>query len=253
MNERLKEMARNQIIYNIQDVFIGPSPASGYHFINYSGGLNNNHEDLPHVTYIPFQYKSPNPALIHAFIPKDKNENTFPRNHNLLKRLDRIQNFNYEISSNRTNVNQIGKAASVDRIHLTKPEINLNFSYVLASLKNEMRMGFNVNYPRLDYPVTGDKYFFRTDTGNGLFLFSGFLNRDEAKPDPIKSSRGEGIDVKFPSFGMIQPTPSPNPNVYSSNIPYYIGKNLNSLHKISGIKIIDIAAGFDSSAYIQSL
>ena len=238
-------MARNQIIYNIQDVFIGPSPASGNHFINYSGGLNNNHEDFVHVSYEDFQYQSPNPAVIHAIIPKDKNQNTFPRNHNLLKRLDRIQSFNYEISSDRSNVNQIGKAATIDRIYLTKPEINLNFSYILASLKNEMRMGFNVNYPRLDYPVTGDKHFFRTDVNNPLFLFSGFLNRDNGKPDPIKSSRGEGIEVKHPCFASIQPTPTPNPNVYSNNIPYYIGKNINPVLKISGIQIIDIAAGFD--------
>jgi len=238
-------MARNQIIYNIQDVFIGPSPASGNHFINYSGGLNNNHEDFVHVSYEDFQYQSPNPAIIHAIIPKDKNQNTFPRNHNLLKRLDRIQSFNYEISSDRSNINQIGKAATIDRIYLTKPEINLNFSYVLASLKNEMRMGFNVNYPRLDYPVTGDKYFFRTDKENPLFLFSGFLNRENEKPDPIKSRRGEGIEVNFPCFTPIQPTPTPNPNFYSNNIPYYIGKNINPILKISGLKIIDITAGFD--------
>jgi len=237
-------MARNQIIYNIQDVFIGPSPASGNHFINYSGGLNNNHEDFPHVTYEDFQYKSPNPAVIHAIIPKDKNQNTFPRNHNLLKRLDRIQSFNYEISSDRSNINQIGKAATIDRIYLTKPEINLNFSYILASLKNEMRMGFNVNYPRLDYPVTGDKYFFRTDINNPLFLFSGFLNRDNTKPDPIRSSRGEGIQVKSPCFNMIQPTPSPNPNVYSNYIPYYVGKNLNPLITMYGKEVVDAAAGF---------
>jgi len=244
-------MARNQIIYNVQDIFMGPSPASGYHFINYSGGLNNNHEDLPYVTYEAFQYKSPNPAIVHAYIPKDKNENTFPRNHNLLKRLDRIQEFNYSISSERTNINQIGKAATIDRIHLTKPEINLNFSYLVASLKNEARMGFNVNYPRLDYPCTGDKYFFRTDKNNPLFLFSGFLNRDGTKPDPIKSSRGEGIDVKAPCFAMIQPTPSPNPNVYSNYIPYYIGKNLNPLITIAGKDVVDAAAGFYHSFVVN--
>ena len=73
-------MAKNQVIYNVEDIFIGPCPASGNHFINYSGGLNNNHEDFPYVTYENFQHISPNPAVINAIIPKDKNQNTFPRN-----------------------------------------------------------------------------------------------------------------------------------------------------------------------------
>jgi hypothetical protein len=83
----IRFMAKNQVIYNVEDIFIGPCPASGYHFINYSGGLNNNYEDFPYVTYENFQPISPNPGFISNTILKDKNQNTFPRNHNLLKRL----------------------------------------------------------------------------------------------------------------------------------------------------------------------
>lgn len=247
-------MAKNQIIYNVEDLFIGPCPASGNHFINYSGGLNNNYEDLPYVTYENFQHISPNPAVINAIIPKDKNQNTFPRNHNLLKRLDRIQNISYDISTNRTIINQIGKAASVDRIHLNKPQVSVSFSYILSSLRNEARMGFNINHPRLDYPYTGDKYHYRTDNDDPLFVFSGFLNRDYSKNYPQLSTRGEGISVESPCFEYIPP--SPNPSVISQNIPFYVGKNINPIiqfeYAFSGsIANIDLAAGFYHSFLIR--
>lgn len=241
-------MAKNQIIYNVEDLFIGPCPASGHHFINYSGGLNNNHEDFPYVTYESFQPISPNPGVISNIITRDKNQNTFPRNHNLLKRLDRVQNISYDISTNRTVINQIGKAASVDRIHLNKPQVSLSFSYILSSLRNEARMGFNVNYPRLDYPYTGDRYHYRTDREDPLFFFSGFLDRDYSKTYPQLSDRGEGINsdsLCYEYTGL----KSPNPNFISQNIPFYIGKNINPFFQFENN--IDVTAGFYHSFLIR--
>lgn len=244
-------MARNQVIYNVEDVFIGPCPASGYHFINYSGLLNNISDDIPHE-YTTFQHISPNPSVINLPAPFDKNENIFPRNHNLLKRIDRIQDVTYEIQTERTIINQIGKAASVDRIHLNKPQISLSFSYLLSSLRNEARMGFNVNYPRTDYPYTGDKYFYRTDNGDPLFLFSGFLNRDYAKEYPLTVNRGEGVDpVESPCFEFIQPSPTPNPNFVSNNVPFWVGKNLNPILVFSNVETLDVAAGFYHSFVLR--
>lgn len=238
-------MARNQIIYNVEDVFIGPCPASGYHFINYSGQLNNNYEDFPYVTYESFQHISPNTGVINAIIPKDKNENTFPRNHNLLKRLDRIQDVSYEIISTRTPISEIGRATVLDKIQLNKPEISLSFSYILSSLRNEARMGFDVNYPRLDYPYTGDKYFYRTDNGEPLFLFSGFFDRNYSKKYPLITNRGEGTEPQAspPCFQFIQQT-SPNPNVISNYIPFWIGKNLSPVITFVNLNLTDVAAGF---------
>jgi alpha-tubulin suppressor-like RCC1 family protein len=249
--ERHKEMARNQIIYNVEDIFIGPCPASGHHFINYSGQLNNNYDDISQ-NYTSFQPVAPNPSAVSHTIPVDANENIFPRNHNLLKRLDRIQSVSYEIASSRTIINQIGKAASVDRIHLNKPQVNLTFNYLLSSLRNEARMGFNVNYPRTDYPYTGDKYFYRTDNGDPLFLFSGFLDRSYSKNYPQLSTRGEGIAVGSPCFEYIQPDQTPNPNAISQNIPFYVGKNINPIIYFENISTIDIAAGFYHSFLIKN-
>ena len=237
-------MAKNQIIYNVEDLFMGPCPASGYHFINYSGQLNNDYQDFPSVSYESFQYKSPNPAVIHTPMPKDRNQNTFARNHNLLKRLERIQNISYQVSSSRTVINQIGKAASVDRIHLNKPEVNLTFSYILSSLKNETRIGFNVNHPRLEYPYSGDKYFYRTDNEDPLFLFSGFLDRSYAKEYPFSGERGEGIGVGSPCFENIQPTQTPNPNFVSSYVPFYVGKHINPLFSFIQPQSFSLSAGF---------
>ena len=239
-------MARNQIIYNVEDVFIGPCPASGYHFINYSGKLNNNYEDFPYVTYESFQHISPNSGIINAIIPKDKNENTFPRNHNLIKRLDRIQNISYEIISTRTPISEIGRATVLNKIQLNKPEINISFSYILSSLRNEARMGFDINYPRLDYPYTGDKYFYRTDNGNPLFLFSGFFDRNYLKKYQITpTNRGEGtaLEASPDCFQFIQPA-TPNPNFISNYIPFWIGKNLSPAITFVNLNTTDVAAGF---------
>jgi len=241
-------MSRNRINYNVQDIFIGPCPASGYHFINYSGGLNNNYEDLPYITYEDFKHISPNPGIVNTLISKDKNENTFPRNHNLLKRLDRIQDISYEIRSNRTIINQLNSGKSyVDTVSINNPEVDISFSYILSSLRNEARMGFNVNYPRLDYPYTGDKYFYRTDNGEPLFLFSGFLNRDYIKPQIFpNTTRGEGIPIDPDCFEYRKHI-SPNKNIISNIIPYYLGKNPSYLSNL-----IDIAAGFYHAFVLNS-
>lgn len=220
----------NQITYNLENLFIGPSPASGDHFINYTGGLNNQYLDI-NQSNINFNPKTPNPRTVSNNITIDSNLNTFPRNHNLLKRLDRIQNINYEIVSSRTIINQIGKASSVDNIHLNKPQVNLNFSYIVANLKNEARMGFNINHPRLDFPYTGDVYSDRNDFGLPSFLFSGFLNRDYIKNNPIDVNRGEGVDIDSSCFGTINPV-TPNQNFISNIIPFWQSLEKGKFKKI---------------------
>jgi alpha-tubulin suppressor-like RCC1 family protein len=245
-------MARNQVLYNVEDIFIGPCPASGYHFINYSGGLNNEYDNIAQ-NYVNFQPATPSPAIISKTISIDANQNIFPRNHNLLKRLDRIQSVSYEITSSRTVVNQIGKAASVARIHLNKPQINLTFNYLVSTLRNEARMGFNINYPRTDYPYTGDKYFYRTDNGDPLFLFSGFLNRDYVQNYPLIVNRGEGIPISSPCFLDYQVT-TPNQSISSTYVPFYVGKNINPVVEqfSTNTGIIDIAAGFYHSFVLSA-
>jgi hypothetical protein len=100
---------RNRIIYQSEALYAGPAPATGYHY----------------GTFTPGQGGSTNTP----------NENT-----NLVKQLQRIQTANYSFTVDRTDVNQFGQLASIDRVILTNPTISLDFSYILANLINESNL-----------------------------------------------------------------------------------------------------------------
>ena len=103
---------RNRVIYQSEAVYVGPSPASGFHFgtLGTFGGSSN---DL-------------------------HNSN------NLVKQLQRVQTANYSFNVERTDVNQFGQLAAIDRIILTNPTVSLDLSYINANLANENILGFNV-------------------------------------------------------------------------------------------------------------
>ena len=132
---------RNRVIYQSEAVYVGPSPASGFHFgtLGTFGGSSN---DL-------------------------HNSN------NLVKQLQRVQTANYSFNVERTDVNQFGQLAAIDRIILTNPTVSLDLSYINANLANEKLLGFNVVSGDTDSTVqsivdfmggSGDErnYFIRT-------------------------------------------------------------------------------------------
>ena len=99
----------NRIIYNAQDVFFGlPS------------GVNN----IPLVTG----------SL------SDGNTGTFE----VLKRIHRVQSFNYDIVTNREDVGLIGRSSFDSHVLSSPPDVNGTVSYFLEGLTNEKKIGFNV-------------------------------------------------------------------------------------------------------------
>ena len=99
----------NRIIYNAQDVFFGlPS------------GVNN----IPLVTG----------SL------SDGNTGTFE----VLKRIHRVQSFNYDIVTNREDVGLIGRSSFDSHALSSPPDVNGTVSYFLEGLTNEKKIGFNV-------------------------------------------------------------------------------------------------------------
>ena len=99
----------NRIIYNAQDVFFGlPS------------GVNN----IPLVTG----------SL------SDGNTGTFE----VLKRIHRVQSFNYDIVTNREDVGLIGRSSFDSHTLSSPPDVNGTVSYFLEGLTNEKKIGFNV-------------------------------------------------------------------------------------------------------------
>jgi len=63
---------------------------------------------------------------------------------NSIKQLHRVQSANYSFNISRTDINQFGELAAIDRIITDTPTVALDFSYYIANMANEETLGFNV-------------------------------------------------------------------------------------------------------------
>ena len=109
-------MARNRVIYQSQALFIAPS-STGCQV----SGLS--------LTSAPFG----------PVTPAQLTGGT-----SLLKKLDRVQNCNFNFTINRQDINEFGKLARIDSIVMESPTVGLDFSYYVTDGLNERLMGFNV-------------------------------------------------------------------------------------------------------------
>lgn len=64
---------------------------------------------------------------------------------NFVTQLQRVQTANTSFQISRTDVNQFGELAAIDRIILEAPTVNLDFSYLIANVYNEKQLGFVVD------------------------------------------------------------------------------------------------------------
>ena len=64
--------------------------------------------------------------------------------YNILKRLEKIQNFNYSIQENRANAQGFGQKQNIFRGISGPPEVTFNFSYIPDGVTNENRLNFDV-------------------------------------------------------------------------------------------------------------
>lgn len=129
-------MSHTRQIYNIWSLGIGPAPSTGYHFENYnSEGINT-----PELTLF---------------------------DSNRIKQIDRVQDFTYNFNIDRTNLSHLGQRSLIDRVIVNRPPIQVNFSYLIAGIRNEDRLGLVVNYPDVtNTPInTGEICCFKNFTG----------------------------------------------------------------------------------------
>lgn len=200
---------RNRVIYQSEAVYVGPSPASGFHFgtLETFGGSSN---DL-------------------------HNSN------NLVKQLQRVQTANYSFNVERTDVNQFGQLAAIDRIILTNPTVSLDLSYINANLANENILGFNVVSGNTDSTVqsildfmggSGDErnYFIRTvsegsDAVNFASSASGTVNG--------VIGIGNGRVTSFSTEGSVGNFPTTTINVEGYNMKFDKGTSGNFVPAIN--------------------
>jgi hypothetical protein len=142
-------MARNRIIYQSEAVYAGPAPATGYQYGTYTPGIGGN-------------------------------SNVPDENRNLVKQLQRIQTANYSFTVDRTDVNQFGQLAAIDRVILTNPTVSLDFSYINSNLSNENILGFTIASGSSDSTVSA---------------ISGFLNKTSDERNYFIRTTPEGTDT----------------------------------------------------------
>ena len=94
------------------------------------------------------------------------NSDYYLANNIILKRLEKIQNFNYSIQQPRSNAQGFGQKQNIFRGISGPPEVTFNFSYIADGVTNENRLNFNVNH------FSG----FNAPMFSGLCTNSGLLN-----------------------------------------------------------------------------
>ena len=134
-------MARNRVIYQSQALFIAPSSTG----VQVSGVSANGLA----TTGTPFTPVS---------------TGSLASGISLLKKMDRIQNCNFNFSINRQDINEFGKLARLDSIVMESPTVSLDFSYYVTDGFNERLLGFN-SYSAND-----------TNTIENVQAISGLLN-----------------------------------------------------------------------------
>jgi len=189
---------------------VGPSPSSGFHFMSYDGQLNDIDYDTVYTknqgldyygrgdafdsSFYEFYTPKGAGAVVYSQQIKDKNILNYKRNKNLIKKLDRIQSISYDIQVSRTNPSQLNKKGTIGEVIIEPPVVSLDFEYLINGIRNEHRLGFNVNYPMFFYPFNGHPYY----SGNQVFLFSGMTSK-VLRHEP-QHERGENYSItKFSS------------------------------------------------------
>jgi len=145
-------MLKNRVLYNSQALYIGPSPSTGFHFINEAGVLNN-------IT--DYEYS----------------------NFNLIKKINRVTDFNYNITIPREEYKQLGKSKIASNPILNSPTVEVDFEYYLNGITNEARMGWNVNHEYTEDVRSGELVY---PDNFSAFVFSG-LNTYDNNEQPTSS------------------------------------------------------------------
>lgn len=114
-------MARNRVIYQSQALFIAPS-ATGVQV----SGINAAGTAQTASPFTPVSTGSMASGI------------------SLLKKMDRIQNCNFNFTINRQDINEFGKLARIDSIVMEAPTVGLDFSYYVTDGYNERLLGFNI-------------------------------------------------------------------------------------------------------------
>ncbi len=140
-------MPRIRTISQTQNIFTGPTPSTGGHWVSGAG------------TKFTFQQAGTT---------------------GLVKELYRIQDYTAAFNIDPQPVSQFGDLAPLDYVSLNPPNATLSFSYLVANMQNEKTLGFNLSSGTLVGAISGiltkasdDKNYFIPTAAEGFDLHGG--------------------------------------------------------------------------------
>ena len=194
-------MAKNRIIYQSQSVYAGPSAASGTYYSetgDASAGV-----------------RSANPAS-----------------------LQRVQNVNYSFDIARTDVNQFGQLASIDRVILESPTVSMDFSYYQADFANEKKLGFEIMSSSTLVSCISGMLDRKTDERNYYIRVAkegqdsvGYAETGSTTNDVV--GIGNGFMSSYSSAAAVGDFPTASVTVEALNIAFDKGTTGNTLPKVN--------------------
>ena len=143
-------MARNRVIYQSEALYVSQSPAVSGFYTDKTAFYAAN-----------------------EWTGADVDERRLDGNQ--VEQLHRVQTCNYSFNIARTDINQFGELAAIDRVVMDTPTVALDFSYILATMENENRLGFVTN--------------------GAVSCISGILNKTEDEKNYFILTVGEGRDA----------------------------------------------------------
>jgi hypothetical protein len=222
-------MPRNRIIYQSEALYAGPSPATGYHYGTFTPGIGGS-------------------------------SNVMDSSSNLVKELQRVQTANYSFNVDRTDVNQFGQLAAIDRVILTSPTVSLDFSYILGNLSNENYLGFTVVSGNSDSNIsaisgilnaTQDErnYFIRTvPEGNDAVGFS-----DVSSGNNGVIGIGNGFISSYSTEGSVGNFPTASISVEGLNMNFQKGLSGNFVPAVNTINGAALTNYYQLPATVQNV
>ncbi len=181
----------------------------------------------------------------------------------ILKRLEKIQNFNYSIDQSRIGLIGFGTNKSIFRNDLNSPTVNFSFSYIPDGVTNENRLNFNVNHfsgsnaPMFsglcrDNSITDEKDFYLVINENENDLYGNYtLTNLDINPTTVN----DVIDPNSKNYAVLNfqncYLTDYNFRVSVDSIPIvtqsYISDNINFYISGSGIRYttLDLKSGIN--------
>lgn len=244
-------MARNRIISQSEALYVGPSPATGYHFTLLTGSGNNGVvSNLPFGIPVNYGYSGSAAAgeihlkgragtliteSLSGFVAAGGNEPlSGVQILNKIKQLHRVQGISYDWSIPRSDINQFGQLARIDSIVTSTPTVNLSFSYLLANAANEEALGFVTNgtssaLTNILNNNEEEKNFFVKTVAEGIDSIGGGI--DDNNTDII--GIGNGFITSYSSEASVGSFPTVNVSVEALNFAYFTGASGNHIPAIN--------------------